>query len=91
MRDLDWDRALKTAPKADLSDAVQAAAASGQIPYEKGNFVPSYKRGGVVRKTGLARVHKGEVIVSARAAAKVLGGAKKKARKTKRRTKASRR
>ena len=49
MRDLDWDRALKTAPKADLSDAVQAAAASGQIPYEKGNFVPSYKRGGVVR------------------------------------------
>lgn len=27
------------------------------------NRVPSYKRGGTVRKTGLARVHKGEFVV----------------------------
>jgi hypothetical protein len=30
---------------------------------EAAHAVPSYKRGGMVRKTGLARVHRGEIVV----------------------------
>ncbi len=77
VRDLDLDKALRSAPPS-VEASIRAAVASGQIPFEK---LPSYKRGGVVRKTGLAKVHKGERITRA---SRILGGAKK-ARKVKRR------
>jgi hypothetical protein len=43
-----------------------------------------YKKGGKVKKTGWAIVHKGEKIKPAGAAANAMGGKKKKAPKTKR-------
>jgi hypothetical protein len=81
LRDLDLTAALATAPPS-VAESIRRA----NIPHEK---IPSYKRGGVVRKTGLAKVHKGERVISARAA-RVLGGAKK-TRKPKRRTTTKRR
>ena len=69
VRDLDMDKALKSAPP-DVAGSIRAAVASGQIPFQK---IPSYKRGGIVRKTGLAKVHKGERILRA---SRILGGAK---------------
>lgn len=44
----------------------------------------SFKKGGKVKKTGWAKVHKGERITPAGAAANAMGGKKKKAPKTKR-------
>jgi len=46
----------------DLSAAVnkKAVAAVGSIP--------TFKKGGVVKRTGLARVHKGELIIPAKKA-----------------------
>lgn len=72
VRDLDLDKALRSAPP-DVAGSIRQAVASGQIPFQR---IPEYKRGGVVRKTGLAKVHKGERITSARAA-RILDGAKK--------------
>ena len=40
--------------------------------------VPSYKRGGIVRKTGLARVHKGERVIPKHKVKKVERALKKK-------------
>ncbi len=44
----------------------------------------SFKKGGKVKKTGWAKVHKGEKIIPAGAAAKQMGGKKKKKSKKKR-------
>ena len=44
----------------------------------------SFKKGGKVKKTGWAKVHKGERVIPANAAGRTMGGKKKKAPKTKR-------
>lgn len=36
--------------------------------YASPNPIPGYKKGGKVRRTGIARVHKGEVVLTASAA-----------------------
>jgi hypothetical protein len=36
--------------------------------YASPNPIPGYKKGGRVKRTGLARVHKGEVVLTASAA-----------------------
>lgn len=41
----------------------------------------TFRRGGRVKRTGFAKVHKGEVVVPAKAVAAALGAGKKRARK----------
>jgi hypothetical protein len=42
---------------------------SGQVGEKAGELVGSFKKGGKVKKTGLARVHAGEVVLSKAAVA----------------------
>jgi len=52
----------------DLSRAISSAGVKQVDAYSSPNPIPGYKKGGKVRRTGLARVHKGEVVLTASAA-----------------------
>jgi hypothetical protein len=54
------DRKSKDERKKDAG----SAASGGYVDYNTGD---SYKRGGKVRKTGLARLHKGERVITVKA------------------------
>ena len=47
----------------DLSRAVSGAAVKQVDAYSSPNPIPGYKKGGRVKRTGLARVHKNEVVL----------------------------
>ncbi len=49
----------------DLSRAVSGAAVKQVDAYSSPNPIPGYKTGGRVKRTGIARVHKGEVVLTA--------------------------
>ena len=76
--DLDVQRALKSANVPHLDDS-EALAASG-LPVLARPRV--YHKGGVVEKSGWAKVRKGEVVIGRHAAA-LLSGLWKKAKKRK--------
>jgi len=85
MRNLDTQRAIATAK---IPHGTEQSVRDSQVPHQE--FSPqqkallaqpsSFKRGGKVRKTGWAKVHKGEKIT---AAGRVMGGKKRKARRKK--------
>ena len=54
------------------SRALSGAGVEQINAYASPNPIPGYKKGGRVKKTGIARVHKNEVVLSA-SAAKSLG------------------
>ncbi len=91
MRDLDTARAMD-APTTQKS--MRRSIQGANVPFtpislaispKSGLAVPSeYSKGGVVKKSGWAKLHKGERVLS-RAAARVLGGKNKKTSKRKRR------
>jgi hypothetical protein len=60
-------RALAAAPAAHPAVAPAAAALSGG---DAGAGIPGMKKGGRVKKTGLHKLHKGEKVVTAKAAKK---------------------
>ena len=51
------------------AQSVRAVKAGGDVAVSKiqqqggGGATPAYKKGGIVKKTGLAKVHKGELII----------------------------
>jgi len=49
----------------DLSRAVSSAGVKQVEAYSSPNPIPGYKKGGKVKRTGIARVHKGEVVLTA--------------------------
>jgi hypothetical protein len=49
----------------DLSRAVSSAGIKQVEAYSSPNPIPGFKKGGIVKRTGLARVHKGEVVLTA--------------------------
>jgi len=49
----------------DLSRAVSSAGVKQVEAYSSPNPIPGYKKGGKVRRTGLAKVHKGELVLTA--------------------------
>jgi len=55
----------------DLSRAVSSAGVKQVEAYSSPNPIPGYKKGGRVKKTGLARVHKNEVVLTAAMAKKL--------------------
>ena len=55
----------------NLSRAVSGAAVGQVNALASPNPIPGYKKGGRVKKTGIARVHKGEVVLT-KSAAKTL-------------------
>jgi hypothetical protein len=55
----------------DLSRAVSSGAVGQVNALSSPNPIPGYKKGGRVKKTGIARVHKGEVVLT-KSAAKTL-------------------
>ena len=52
----------------DLSRAVSSGAVGQVNAMASPNPIPGYKKGGKVKRTGIARVHKGEVVITASAA-----------------------
>jgi hypothetical protein len=52
----------------DLSRAVSSGAVGQVNALSSPNPIPGYKKGGKVKRTGIARVHKGEVVLTASAA-----------------------
>jgi len=52
----------------DLSRAVSSGAVGQVNALSSPNPIPGYRRGGKVKRTGIARVHKGEVVITASAA-----------------------
>jgi hypothetical protein len=52
----------------DISSAISGAGVKQIESYSSPNPIPGYQKGGKVRRTGLARVHKGEVVLTASAA-----------------------
>ena len=56
--------ASKTLLGKNVSRAVSGAAAN-QI--KMAGYIPAFKTGGTVKKTGLARLHKGELVITAAA------------------------
>jgi hypothetical protein len=52
----------------DISRAISGAGVKQIESYSSPNPIPGYKKGGKVRRTGLARVHRGEVVLTASAA-----------------------
>ena len=52
----------------NLSRAVSAGAVDQVNAYASPNPIPGYRKGGKVKRTGIARVHKGEVVLTASAA-----------------------
>ena len=55
----------------DISRAVSGAAVGQINAASSPNPIPGYKKGGRVKRTGIARVHKGEVVLT-KSAAKTL-------------------
>jgi hypothetical protein len=55
----------------DLSRAVSSGAVGQVNAISSPNPIPGYKKGGKVKRTGIARVHKGEVVLT-KSAAKTL-------------------
>ena len=55
----------------NLSRAVSGAAVGQVNALASPNPIPGYKKGGRVKRTGIARVHKGEVVLT-KSAAKTL-------------------
>ena len=51
-----------------ISKAVNRGAAQQIKAYTSTPPIPGFKKGGTVKRTGLARVHKGEVVITASAA-----------------------
>ena len=58
----------KTLIGKNLSRAINQGAIDSTNAYASPNPIPGYKTGGRVKRTGLARVHKGEVVLTASAA-----------------------
>ena len=52
----------------NLSRAINQSALDQVEAYNSPNPIPGYKKGGRVKKTGLARVHRGEVVLTKSAA-----------------------
>ena len=52
----------------DLSRAVSSGAVGQVNALSSPNPIPGYKKGGKVKRTGLARLHKNEVVLTASAA-----------------------
>ena len=52
----------------DLSRAVSSGAVGQVNALSSPNPIPGYRKGGKVKRTGIARVHKGEVVLTASAA-----------------------
>ena len=52
----------------NLSRAINQGAIDSVNAYNSPNPIPGYKKGGRVKRTGLARVHKNEVVLTASAA-----------------------
>jgi len=52
----------------NLSRAVSAGAVDQVNALASPNPIPGYRKGGKVRRTGIAKVHKGEVVLTASAA-----------------------
>jgi hypothetical protein len=83
---LDTARAIATAK---IPHGMQQSVREAQVPHQ--GFSPaqkallaqptSFKKGGKVKKSGWAKVHKGEKVITA--AGRVMGGRKKKARRKK--------
>ena len=55
----------------DLSRAVSSNAVGQVNALSSPNPIPGYRKGGKVKRTGIARVHKGEVVIT-KSAAKTL-------------------
>ena len=58
----------KTLIGKNLSRAINQGAIDSANAYASPNPIPGYKKGGKVKRSGLARVHKGEVVLTASAA-----------------------
>jgi hypothetical protein len=52
----------------DISRAISGAGVKQIEAYSSPNPIPGYRKGGKVKRTGIARVHKGEVVLTASAA-----------------------
>ena len=52
----------------NISRAISGAGVKQIEAYSSPNPIPGYKKGGRVKRTGLARVHKNEVVLTASAA-----------------------
>ena len=61
----------KTLLGKNLSRAVSSGATSQMNALASPNPIPGYRKGGRVKRTGIARVHKGEVVLT-KSAAKTL-------------------
>jgi len=61
----------KTLIGKNLSRAINQGAVDSAKAYASPNPIPGYKTGGRVKRTGLARVHQGEVVLT-KSAAKTL-------------------
>ena len=48
-----------------ISKAVNRGAAQNIKAYTSTNPIPGFKKGGTVKKTGLARLHKNEIVLTA--------------------------
>ena len=58
----------KTLIGKNLSRAINQGAIDSANAYASPNPIPGYRKGGRVKRTGLARVHKNEVVLTASAA-----------------------
>ena len=52
----------------NLSRAVSGAAVGQVNALASPNPIPGYAKGGMVRRTGIAKVHKGELVITAKQA-----------------------
>jgi len=52
----------------DLSRAVSSGAVGQVNALSSPNPIPGYAKGGMVRRTGIAKVHKGELVITAKQA-----------------------
>ena len=55
----------------DLSRAVSSGAVGQVNALSSPNPIPGYKKGGRVKRTGIAKVHKGELVITASMAKKL--------------------
>jgi len=58
----------KTLVGKNLSRAINQGAVDSVNAYNSPNPIPGYKKGGMVKRTGIARVHKGELVITAKQA-----------------------
>ena len=52
----------------DLSRSISGAAVGQVNALASPNPIPGYAKGGMVRRTGIAKVHKGELVITAKQA-----------------------